>query len=216
MGPGSRSRRAIARRSLGRDDKQETMKVTRNKATKGTKVGQSVIRSLKEIRAWQRGKNTVRVVEVPGPIPPVKIKAIRKKVTKSVRVFSERFGLPAKTIQQWARCIDKLKTVDAVVSGSTNVLADLGYPGAAQRQTKLRLVHAINNIVDERPLTQAAAAVRLNISQPKVSALQNYKLDGFSVERLMTFLTALDRDVEIVIRRKPRSRPAARISVVAA
>jgi hypothetical protein len=36
------------------------------------------------------------------------------------------------------------------------------------------------------------------------------------VERLMTFLTALDRDVEIVIKRKPRSRPAARISVVAA
>jgi len=32
----------------------------------------------------------------------------------------------------------------------------------------------------------------------------------------MTFLTALDRDVEIVIRRKPRSRAAARISVVAA
>jgi hypothetical protein len=34
--------------------------------------------------------------------------------------------------------------------------------------------------------------------------------------RLMTFLTALDQDVEIVIRKKPRSRAAARISVVAA
>jgi Helix-turn-helix domain len=44
----------------------------------------------------------------------------------------------------------------------------------------------------------------------------NYKLDDFSVERLMTFLTAFDRDVEIVIRKKPRSRPAARIRVVAA
>ena len=60
------------------------------------------------------------------------------------------------------------------------------------------------------------AAERLGINQPKVSALRNYKLDGFSVERLMTFLTALDRDVEIIIRRKPRSRTAARISVVAA
>jgi hypothetical protein len=36
------------------------------------------------------------------------------------------------------------------------------------------------------------------------------------VERLMTLLNALDQDVEIVIRRKPRSRTAARISVVAA
>lgn len=35
-------------------------------------------------------------------------------------------------------------------------------------------------------------------------------------ERLMNLLTALDQDVEIVIRRKPRSRRAARISVVAA
>ena len=45
----------------------------------------------------------------------------------------------------------------------------------------------------------------LEINQPKISALANYKLEGFSVERLMTFLTALDRDVEIIIRR-PRKR----------
>jgi predicted XRE-type DNA-binding protein len=96
------------------------------------------------------------------------------------------------------------------------VFADLGYSDADERQTKLRLAYAINGIMDERRLTQAAAAARLSVNQPKVSALRNYKLDGFSVERLMTFLTALDRDVEIVIRRKPRSRTAARISVVAA
>jgi putative transcriptional regulator len=77
------------------------MKSNRKKAAKTTKVGQSVIRSLREIRAWQRGKGAVRVAEVPDPIPPVRIKAIRKKVAKSVRVFSERFGLPAKTVQQW-------------------------------------------------------------------------------------------------------------------
>jgi predicted XRE-type DNA-binding protein len=49
-----------------------------------------------------------------------------------------------------------------------------------------------------------------------VSGLANYKLDGFSVERLMTFLTALDQDVEIVSRKEPRSRAAGRISVAAA
>jgi hypothetical protein len=36
--------------------------------------------------------------------------------------------------------------------------------------------------------------------------LSNYRLDGFSVERLMNFLIALDRDVDIIIRRLPRSR----------
>ncbi len=99
---------------------------------------------------------------------------------------------------------------DAITRGSGNVLADLGYPDAEERQTKLRLAHALNQIIARRRLTQAAAAERLGINQPKVSALANYKLDGFSVERLLTFLTALDRDIEIVIRKKPRSLPTAR------
>jgi hypothetical protein len=54
------------------------------------------------------------------------------------------------------------------------------------------------------------------VGQPKVSALRNYKLAGFSVERLMNLLTALDQDVEIMIRKQPRTPKAARISVVAA
>ena len=105
---------------------------------------------------------------------------------------------------------------EAFTRGTGNVFADLGYPDAEERQTKLRLAHAINGVIARRRLTQAAAAEKLRINQPKVSALANYKLEGFSVERLMTFLTALDQDIEIVIRNKPRSRSAGRILVVAA
>jgi predicted XRE-type DNA-binding protein len=105
---------------------------------------------------------------------------------------------------------------DAITRGTGNVFADLGYADADERQTKLRLSHAINSVIARRRLTQAAAAERLGVSQPKVSALAHYKLEGFSVERLMTFLTALDQDVEIVIKNKPRSRTAGRISVIAA
>ena len=105
---------------------------------------------------------------------------------------------------------------ETITRGTGNVFADLGYADAGERQTKLRLAHAINRIISNRRLTQADAAEKLGVSQPKVSALANYKLDGFSVERLMTFLTALDQDVEIVIRKKPRSRGSGRISVVAA
>jgi predicted XRE-type DNA-binding protein len=100
--------------------------------------------------------------------------------------------------------------------GSKNVFEDLGYPDAAERQAKLRLAYALNQVLEHRQLTQAAAAQLLGLNQPKVSALRNYKLAGFSVERLMTFLTALDHDVEIVIRIKPRSRQSARITVFAA
>jgi predicted XRE-type DNA-binding protein len=104
----------------------------------------------------------------------------------------------------------------AITRGTGNVFADLGYADAEERQTKLRLAYAINGIIEHLRMTQAAAADRLGINQPKVSALANYKLDGFSVERLMMFLTALDQDVEIVIKKKPKSRSAARISVIAA
>ena len=63
---------------------------------------------------------------------------------------------------------------------------------------------------------QAEAARRLKVSQPKVSALLNYRLQGFSVERLMKFLTALDRDIEIVIHPKSRTGKGGRILVTAA
>ena len=109
----------------------------------------------------------------------------------------------------------KLKARD-IIRGSGNVFADLGFPDAEERHTKLRLAFALKSILDKQRLTQAAAATQLGLNRPKVSALRHYKLESFSVERLMTLLNALDQDVEIVIRAKPRSRAAARISVVAA
>jgi predicted XRE-type DNA-binding protein len=105
---------------------------------------------------------------------------------------------------------------DAIVRGTKNVFEDLGYPDAFERQAKLRLTYALNRVLGARKLSQAEAANVLGVTQPKVSALRNYKLAGFSVERLMNLLTALDQDVEIVVRSKPRSRRAARIRVVAA
>ena len=103
---------------------------------------------------------------------------------------------------------------ETITHGTGNVFADLGYADADERQTKLRLAYAINNVIARRRLTQAGAADKLGVNQPKISALANYKLDGFSVERLMIFLTALDQDVAITIKTKPRSRAAGRISVV--
>jgi predicted XRE-type DNA-binding protein len=103
-----------------------------------------------------------------------------------------------------------------IIRGTKNVFADLGYPDAAERQAKLRLAYALNQVLDQRKFTQGEAAKVLAVTQPKISALRHYKLAGFSVERLMHLLTALDQDVEIVIKQKPRSRRVARISVSAA
>lgn len=108
------------------------------------------------------------------------------------------------------------KRSEVVIASSGNVFADLGLPAADEKRTKVQLAVAINQIIQKRHLSQTRAAGLLEISQPKVSALANYRLDGFSVERLMHFLNALDRDVEILIRRKPKSRKSARILVTAA
>ena len=96
------------------------------------------------------------------------------------------------------------------------MFACLGFSDAAERQARLRLAYALNQVPEARRLSQPDVAKVLGVTQPKVSALRRYKLEGFSVERLMNLLTALDQGVAIVIRRKPRSRKAARISVVTA
>ena len=88
------------------------------------------------------------------------------------------------------------------VPSSGNVFADLGLPNAEEKQTKVRLAVAIDEMIRRQQLSQVAAARRLNANQPKVSALLNYQLRGFSVERPMKFLTTLNRDIEIVIHHK--------------
>ena len=54
------------------------------------------------------------------------------------------------------------------------------------------------------------------MNQPKVSALKGYKLEGFSVERLMHFATALEHDVVIEISPRAAAIGAARVMVVGA
>ena len=105
---------------------------------------------------------------------------------------------------------------EVITHGTENVYADLGFPDATERQTKTRLAFTINEILNARKLKQREIANLLGIPQPKVSALKNYQLDNFSVERLMEFLTALDRDIEIMIRpRANHNADAGQISVLA-
>ena len=99
---------------------------------------------------------------------------------------------------------------------SGNVFKDLGLPNPDERLAKARLASMIYDIIEERRLTQVEAARILGISQPKVSALRNGRLAGFSIERLFSFLRKLDRDIEIVVRERPKDKPPAEISISAA
>ena len=103
----------------------------------------------------------------------------------------------------------------SITRGTTNVFADLGYADAAERQTKTRLALAANELLKGRKRKQREIAALLGVPQPKVSALKNYRLDQFSIERLMEVLTALNQDVEIMIRPRAKKGGAGRISVLA-
>jgi predicted XRE-type DNA-binding protein len=102
-----------------------------------------------------------------------------------------------------------------VSRGSGNVFADLRIPNPEQYLAKAKLAAQILRIVERRGLTQAAAGKLLGINQPKVSALLNGRLDGFSSDRLFRFLNALGCDVRITVSR-PHPRTAGRVQVLGA
>jgi predicted XRE-type DNA-binding protein len=102
-----------------------------------------------------------------------------------------------------------------VEEGSGNVFSDIGLPNPEERLAKADLATRIAETIRARRLTQTRAAHILEIDQPKISRLLRGHLSGFSTERLMHFLTLLGRDVEIVVKRVPRSRRQGHLRVVA-
>lgn len=100
--------------------------------------------------------------------------------------------------------------------GSTNVFADLGLPDSENRLVKAQFVSRMMDIMKARKLTQTAVAKTIGISQSDVSNLIRGRFRGYSIDRLMSFLVALDQDVEITVRSKPKGRSSGRLSVTAA
>ena len=96
---------------------------------------------------------------------------------------------------------------------SGNVFADLNLPEADDLLAKAELAAKIIAEIQRRRMTQTQAAATLGVDQPKISALKQGKLAGFSIERLMRFLLLLGRDIEISVRAKPRSRAGAKLRV---
>jgi predicted XRE-type DNA-binding protein len=99
------------------------------------------------------------------------------------------------------------------IPSSGNVFTDLNLPEADDLLAKAELAAKIIAEVQRRRMTQVQAAAVLGIDQPKISALKQGKLSGFSIERLVRFLLLLGRDVEITVKARPRSRSTARLRV---
>ena len=82
---------------------------------------------------------------------------------------------------------------------SGNVFADIDLPDAEELHLKAQLGYEVFRIIEARKLTQAEAAKILGVKQPEISRLKKGKFNHYSVERLLTFLTRLNHDIEIRI-----------------
>ncbi len=79
-----------------------------------------------------------------------------------------------------------------VTRSSGNVFADLGLPNAEKLKIKSGLVIEITKAVRKLGITQAEAAQRMGITQPKVSAMLRGDFDNLSERKLMDCLSRLD------------------------
>ena len=94
-----------------------------------------------------------------------------------------------------------------ITEGSGNVFKDIGVPDPEGALAKAELARQIAMAIAKRHLTQVQAARLLDVDQPKVSALLNGRLQGFSTERLFRFLTLLGRSVRIMVGTRQAKNP---------
>jgi len=87
--------------------------------------------------------------------------------------------------------------------GSGNVFRDLRLYSPEGELSKAGLALQIHDRVKALGLNVTQAALRLGIPQPKASRLLRGYADGFSTEKLLTFLTKLGQDVRIVVSDTP-------------
>ena len=87
-----------------------------------------------------------------------------------------------------------------------NIFADLGLKNADELRARSDLMSEVVSIIQNSSLSQKEIAKILGISAPKVSALMTGKINDFSNDTLVHYLTLLGCNVEI------RVMPQRRIS----
>jgi len=101
-----------------------------------------------------------------------------------------------------------------IENSSGNVYEDLQVADAEAMHIKARLAGKIGDIIRHRHLTQQQAADILGIPQPKLSGLLRGQFRGISEAKMIECLNRLGRDVEIVVRKAPRSHPQGHTQVL--
>jgi DNA-binding Xre family transcriptional regulator len=103
-----------------------------------------------------------------------------------------------------------------VTKGTDNVLRDIGIPDAETIAAKLGLAVHINKILARRRNKARSVTKLLGLTARNLSLIRAYKVDELSLEKLMGLLNALNRDIEIIVRKPTNARRKGRITLLAA
>ena len=95
--------------------------------------------------------------------------------------------------------VQKLKRI----RGSDNIFEDLGFPPGEAANLKMRsdLMLGIETFYRRSGLTQAQAAKRLGITQPRLNALLKSRIDQFSLDALVNIAGRAGLDVRLVVKK---------------
>ena len=109
---------------------------------------------------------------------------------------------PAKSIEKKGRAKKREsgKKVKFEI-GSGNVFKDIGFSDneANLLQLKCTLMFAIEKEIKANGWTQAEAARKLRVVQPRISEVVTGKLDRFTLDMLLKYLDRLGKRVELTI-----------------
>lgn len=95
-----------------------------------------------------------------------------------------------------------------ITKSSGNVFDDIGLSDPGERLAKAQLAMRICEVIASRRLTQTEAAKLMSLDQPKISALKQGRLAGFSIDRLFRCLNDLGQDVRITVQPVHGDQPA--------
>ncbi len=91
-----------------------------------------------------------------------------------------------------------------ITKGSGDVFVDLGFSPAESRNLRLQsqMITALRKFIEKEGLTQADAAKRLKVSQPRISELTRGKISRFSLDTLVNMLTDAGLEVDFPLNRR--------------
>ncbi len=75
---------------------------------------------------------------------------------------------------------------------------------AASLKARTQLILAIKEIITRKGWSQAQAAEKLGVQQPRVSEIMTLRIDKFSLDLLIKYLDRLGKEVRLAVKTKPK------------